>query len=166
MTFSAPIGSSARSGHESPMCLMLYIATAEALPVTASADLRVETVDGARRGVEQWFSHPAVRFIGAHTGCSCGFPSVAAESPVEYFEGMTLGSDDRLADLRSVRALLALLRLAAGRGDRVELYPVADGEESHLPKGVIDWQLDALDPERLFFNERFMHVVKNELPTA
>jgi hypothetical protein len=26
---------------------------------------------------------------------------------------------------------------------------------------VIDWQLTALDPDRLFFNERFMHVVQN-----
>jgi len=148
------------------MCLMLYIATAEALPVTASADLRVEAVDDARRGVEQWFSHPAVRFIGAHTGCSCGFPSVIAESPVEYFEGMTLGSDDRDADLRSVRALLALLHHAADRGERVELYPVADGDESKQPKGIIDWQLDVLDPERLFFNERFMYVIHSGRPTA
>ena len=33
-------------------------------------------------------------------------------------------------------------------------------------KGIIDWQLEALDPERLFFNERFMHVVHNGRPTA
>ena len=43
----------------------------------------------------------------------------------------------------------------------MELYPVADGDESKPPKGVIDWQLTALDPDRLFFNERFMHVVQN-----
>ena len=47
------------------------------------------------------------------------------------------------------------------RRSRVELYPVADGDESKPPKGVIDWQLTALDPDRLFFNERFMHVVQN-----
>ena len=41
----------------------------------------------------------------------------------------------------------------------MELYPVADGDESQAPKGVIEWQLNAMDPERLFFNERFMHVV-------
>jgi hypothetical protein len=29
------------------------------------------------------------------------------------------------------------------------------------PKGVIDWQFDGLDPERLFFNEQCMHVVHN-----
>ena len=88
------------------MCLMLYVGTAAALPLISSADLRVENVDEARQGVKQWFSSPAVRFVGAHTGCSCGFPSVIAESPIVYYEGMPLQSDDRVADLRSVRALL------------------------------------------------------------
>ena len=31
-----------------------------------------------REAVIQWFTLPTVRFIGAHTGCSCGFPSVIA----------------------------------------------------------------------------------------
>jgi len=141
------------------MCLMLYLGTAEECPLTSSADLSVEKVDEARQAVKQWFSQPAVRFVGAHTGCSCGFPSVIAESPLEYFEGMTLQSDDRAADLRSVRALVELIGQAATRSERVELYPVADGEESRKPKGIIDWQLEALDPERLFFNEQFLHVV-------
>jgi hypothetical protein len=35
---------------------------------------------------------------------------VIAEEPIEYFEGMPLGGDDREADLASVRALLALAR--------------------------------------------------------
>jgi hypothetical protein len=39
-----------------------------------------------------------------HTGCGCGSPSVIAESPVEYYDGLSLDSDDRAADLRSVRA--------------------------------------------------------------
>jgi hypothetical protein len=35
---------------------------------------------------------PHVRFIGAHTGCSCGFPSVIAEEPFEYYEGRSVRS--------------------------------------------------------------------------
>ena len=143
------------------MCLMLYIGTGQELPLLSSRDLKVEHVDPARKAVSQWFSQPVVQFVGAHTGCSCGFPSVIADSPVEYYEGMPLHSDDRLADLRSVRALIELLGRAMARGSRVELYPVADGDESKPPKGVIDWQLRAFDPDRLFFNERFMHVVQN-----
>jgi hypothetical protein len=141
------------------MCLMLYIATVEEIPLLSSADLNIENVDATRQDVKQWFSLPAVRFVGAHTGCSCGFPSVIAESPIEYYEGMSLQSDDRTADLRSVRALIELVGHAAVHSERVELYPVADGEESTPPKGVIEWHLRSLDPERLFFNERFMHVV-------
>ena len=145
------------------MCLMLYIATAEELPLASSAHLTVESVDAARQDVKQWFSDPAVRFVGAHTGCSCGFPSVIAESPIEYYEGMSLHSDDRVADLRSVRALIELVGQVLARSERVELYPVADGDESKAPKGVIEWQVRSLDPERLFFNEGFMHVVHNRV---
>ena len=141
------------------MCVMLYIGTARELPLESSPALTVERVADSRRAVEQWFSHPRVRFVGAHTGCSCGFPSVTADVPIEYFDGMRLESDDRAADLRSVRALLALIDAAASSFEPVELYPVADGEESAAPKGVVEWHFDALDPERLFFNERFMHVV-------
>jgi hypothetical protein len=143
------------------MCLMLYLGTAEELPVAASADLRVERLSPDRQAVRQWFSQPAVQFVGAHTGCSCGFPSVIAEAPIEYYDGMPLASDDRDADLRSVRALVDLIRHALGRFDCVELYPVADGEESAPPRGVIEWRLGALDPERLFFNERFLHIVRS-----
>lgn len=62
------------------MCLMLYIGTAEAQPVESSKDLTVENVEASRRSVVQWFSQPVVRFVGAHTGCSCGFPSIISES--------------------------------------------------------------------------------------
>jgi hypothetical protein len=141
------------------MCLMLYIGTACELPLGSTPDLRVESVDASRAVVTRWFSHPAVRFVGAHTGCSCGFPSVIADTPLEFYEGMPLDSDTRAADLRSVAALLDLLRVAGTATDRIELYPVADGEESHPPRGRIDWQLEALAPDRFFFNERFMHVV-------
>jgi hypothetical protein len=58
---------------------MLYVATADELPLASSPDLTIEAVDDARRAVTQWFSHPNVRFVGAHTRCSCGFPSVIAE---------------------------------------------------------------------------------------
>lgn len=145
------------------MCLMLYIGTARELPLASSPALTVEQVADSRRVVTGWFAHPCVRFVGAHTGCSCGFPSVTADVPIEYFDGMPLVSDDRAADLQSVRALIALIDAAASASERVELYPVADGEEAATPRGVIEWRFDSLDPETLFFNERFMHVVYKHL---
>ena len=148
------------------MCLMLYIGTPTELELTSSADLRIEVVAEPRDRVKQWFSHHAVRFLGAHTGCSCGFPSVIGESPVHYYDGMPLQSDDRQADLRSVRALIALLGRAVNDTAFAELYPVADGDESEPPKGLIEWPVDSLDPDKLFFNERFMHVVHSRKPAG
>jgi hypothetical protein len=139
---------------------MLYIGTRAELPLHSSTDLKIENVDAARETVKRWFSHPSVRFVGAHTGCSCGFPSVIAESPIEYYEGMPLGGDDREADLRSVRALVEMLGRVLGDSEFAELYPVPDGDQSEAPKGVIEWQLSNVVTERLFFNERFMHVVR------
>jgi hypothetical protein len=138
---------------------MLYIGTAEELPLSSSPDMSIEDVDEARRAVTQWFSQSHVRFIIAHGSCSCGFPSVVAESPIEYYEGMSIDSRDP-ADRRSVDALLQLLRQLVARSGSVELYPVWNGEESLSPKGSIDWQFDGLIPERFFFNERFMHIVR------
>ena len=96
---------------------------------------------------------------GAHTGCSCGFPSVIAEEPIDYFEGIFRNADDREADLRSVRSLLALVRDHVVATGEVQLYPVCDGEEDMAPKGEIERRLDTLDPETFFFNERFLYRV-------
>jgi len=142
------------------MCLMLYIGTREALPERETPDLSVEPVEDARRDVFQWFTQPVVQFVGAHTGCSCGFPSVVAESVIEYYDGMWEASPDRADDLRSVSALLQLLRAALDAGEPVELYPVWDGEEGKAPKGVVQWSLEQLGPETFFFTEQFMHVVR------
>jgi hypothetical protein len=148
------------------MCLMLYIGSREALPERSTAELSVEPVEEARREVAQWFSQPAVQFVGAHTRCSCGFPSIVAESVIEYYEGMWADSGDRADDLRSVSALIGLLRGVLGAGQTVELYPVWDGEEGKVPKGVIHWALEELDPERFFFTERFIHVVRHNHEAA
>ena len=69
------------------MCLMLYLATQSDLPPRTSPELSVEEVEPSREAVRQWFSRPIVRVIGAHTGCSCGFPHVVAEEPIEYWDG-------------------------------------------------------------------------------
>jgi hypothetical protein len=142
------------------MCLMLYIGTASEIPLRSSPDLSVENVDEARQSVRQWFSRPVVQFLGAHTGCSCGFPSVIAEHPVSYYEGMPLQSTDRAADLRSVRALIELLGQVVKPDEPVELLPIGDGNQAMAPKGVIECQLDGLDPERFFLNEGFIHLIR------
>jgi hypothetical protein len=140
------------------MCLMLYVATAADLPAWTTPDLTVEEVDEARAVVRRWFSLPTVRFVGAHTGCSCGFPHVIAEEAIEYFDAMFAAEKERTADVRSVRSLIALIRQLVEQGQPVELYPVWDGDEDKPPKGKVEWHVESLAPDQFFFNERFMHV--------
>src|SRR5918992_1354198 len=126
------------------MCLMLYMATQGDVAVRTSPELGVEEVEPSREAVRQWFSLPVVRFIGAHTACSCGFPHVIAEEPIEYWEGMFDGQD-REDDLKSVDSLLALVREHVTATGEVQLYPVSDGEEGKPPKGVINLVVEALN---------------------
>ena len=142
------------------MCLMLYMATRGDIPVRSSPELGVEAVEPSREAVRQWFSLPVVRFIGAHTGCSCGFPYVVAEEPIEYWEGM-FDDRGREADLRSVESLLVLVREHVTATGEVQLYPVWAGEEDKPPKGVIDLGLAALNSETFFFNEQFFYRVSS-----
>jgi hypothetical protein len=88
------------------MCLMLYLATQRDQPLRNSPELSVEEIEGSREVVRQWFSLPTVRFVGAHTGCSCGFPSVMAEEPVEYFDGMFHDDENRKAEPRGVQGVV------------------------------------------------------------
>jgi hypothetical protein len=139
------------------MCLMLYLATLDEQPLRRSPELSVEEVEPSREAVRQWFSLPTVRFIGAHTGCSCGFPSVIAAEPVEYFDGMF--DDDREVDLTSVDSLLVIVREHVTATGEVQLYPVWDGEEGNPPKGVISVGLDSLNRETFFLNQQFFYRV-------
>jgi hypothetical protein len=147
------------------MCLMLYLGTTDEQPLLASPDLKVAAIDARREAVRQWFSLPIVRFIGSHSGCSCGFPSVNATEVVEYYDGMFQDGDDREADKRSVRALLEIVRMHAAADD-VEMYPVWDGDEQLPPKGTIRLAADTLDVDTFFFNERFLHRVTLRSPRS
>ena len=138
------------------MCLMLYVATSAELATSESPLLRVEPVSADGETVRQVFSLPHVRFVGAHTGCSCGFPHIASEEPVEYFEAMFPDDRDE-KDFESVRALLDLIRPHVSTG--VEMYPVWNGEEALPPKGTIDWRFEELTVEQFFFIERFLYRV-------
>jgi len=145
------------------MCLMLYLGTQGDLPLRAGPELAIEEVETSRAAVRQWFSLPTVRFIGAHTGCSCGFPHVVmAEEPGVHWDGLFEPGDERNAELESVRALLAIIREHVTAFGGVELYPVWDGNEHLTPKGAIEWSLESLDPEMLLLTEQFFHRVIRE----
>jgi len=140
-----------------PVCLMLYLAAASDVPMIDTPQLTVEEVEAERSVVRQWLSLPAVRFVGAHTGCSCGFPSVAAETPVEYHEGMFDSAEDRTDDLASVRALLDLVATTLVSNPTVELLAVWAGDEWEPPVGTIDVQFREIEAEKFFFTEHFLY---------
>lgn len=142
------------------MCLMLYVATTGDQPYVESDLLNVEDVDPSRMAVRQWLTLPVVRFVGAHTGCSCGFRSVEATEPLEYDERM-FHEDERTAetDRASLSALMAMARSFAERDGAVELLAVWDGDEAEPPLGTIDKAVSELQPETWFFIERFLYRV-------
>lgn len=139
------------------MCLMLYLATATEQPILASSDLTIEPIDPQTKSVRQVFTLPFVRFVGAHTRCSCGFPYVIAEEPFEYYDGMFADDEDRDADLASLRALLAIVTEHVKASGTTELYPVWNLEETLPTKGLITIGVNELAPGRFFFIERFLY---------
>lgn len=144
------------------MCLALYLGTASEQPLLDSADLGVEAVDARRASVWQWFTLPQIRFVRAHGTCGCGFPHLISDTTLEWEEWLApvlAQSDDREADLRSVRAVIELIGRHVRETGLVELYPVADGSEHLAPKGTIELTLDTLVAERFFFTEQFLHRV-------
>src|SRR5262245_11582393 len=111
------------------MCVVLYVGSAGGLREQTTADLTVRSADRSGLGVAKWFAHPVIQVIGAHTGCSCGFPSVISKTPIEFYEGLWDETEDRAADLRSVAALIQLLRRELAPGRTAELFPVWSGDE-------------------------------------
>jgi hypothetical protein len=143
------------------MCLMLYAASAAAMPLRTSELLSVAEVQPEREAIRKWFSFPTVRFIAARQGCSCGFPSIISDEPVEYFEGMFDGADeeDRAKDLQSVRALFAFIEECLIESPTVELYPKYAEQEPRPPRGVVELQCELLRPETFVFTEEFLYRV-------
>ena len=143
------------------MCLTLFLGTHTEQPDLESTPLRVERVASDAEQVRQWFSLPHVCFVGAHTGCSCGFPHVVAEEPIEYWEGMFDESEERQNNRRSLQALLDLIRPHVRESGFVELYPVWNGEEALPPKGRVSLTLEAITADAFVFTERFLCEVRS-----
>jgi hypothetical protein len=144
------------------MCLMLYIATTGDQPCFESDLLNVEDVEPRRDAVRQWLTLPVIRFVGAHTGCSCGFRHITANEPIEYYEGMFAYEserDDATQARASLSALMAMIRAFVERDGAIELLPTWNGDEGEPPLGTIDKTVGELQPETWFFIERFLYRV-------
>ena len=143
------------------MCLTVYLGTSVEPPLVATPDITVKRVSPDAEPVRQWFSLPHVCFVGAHTGCSCGFPYVVAEEPIDYWEGMFDESEDRQNDRRSLQALLDLMQPHVLESGVVQLYPIWNGEETLPPKGTVRLTLESITADAFVFTERYLYEVRS-----
>lgn len=100
--------------------MAVFIAAAEPLPFIswnhASPAFHLQALSSAEDGVRARFAKRHVYFLGAHTGCSCGFNYGLRE--VRRAEDQA----EEIASQASVAALRAYLRDAVERQGEVELF--------------------------------------------
>ena len=112
------------------MCRYLYLASDRALPLIKWEETRptfnVDALHDYDLGVLKQFSKPNVVFLGAHTGCSCGF-AYDSEPPE---------SEDELKEDRdareSVRLLVEYLR-EQGKESSLEMFACWNGDQGEAP---------------------------------
>ena len=145
------------------MCLMLYLGSRKPLPLRRSEYLSIEPVSKAAEVVRDHVRREYVYFAGSYSGCSCGFPSVVAESAIDYFEGVFDDtSADREKDLASVRELMTVIDEALGGQPDCVLFPVWNGSEGAAPKGDVRWDRNTMSTERFLLTEQFRYTIVRE----
>lgn len=135
--------------------MAVFIAAAEPLPFIrwneAAPGFHLQALSEADAGVRACFTKPHVYFLGAHTGCSCGFNYGLREVKREEDHA------EDVASQASVAALRAYLRDAVTSQGEVELFTSWEtdwhGEPDERLQVTPDWfSGDTFEmPERTFF---------------
>jgi hypothetical protein len=138
------------------MCMAVFIAAAEPLPFVpwnpAAPAFHLQALTEAEDGVRVRFTKPHVYFLGAHTGCSCGFNYGLRE--VRRAEDQA----EEVASQASVAALREYLRDAVERHGAVEVLTSWEEDWSNEPEQRLritpDWfGGDSFSmPERVLFS--------------
>jgi hypothetical protein len=144
------------------MCMALYVAAAEPLPIVgwneSKPAFNVQELSDSEQIVRRHFTKPHVYYLGAHTGCSCGFAFGQLESTSAEDEA------EETAGRASVAALQKYLRDAVQRTGEVELYSCWEGDQGHVPEQNIDITPESFAgdafrfPEKAFFRVRSLAV--------
>ena len=95
------------------MCVAVYVASDNPLPSVESDYLHVRPISGVEEQVVTHFSKPFAHFIGASTGCACGF-YYAEENDPDWEKSM-----DELIELLAENAV----------GEDLEFYVCWYGDE-------------------------------------
>lgn len=121
------------------MCRYLYLASDKELPLIKWEESRpafnVDELHDYDLDVLKQFSKPHVVFLGAHTGCSCGF-GFDSETPADMDEAR----EDRDAR-ESVRLLVQYLREQAEESS-LEMFSCWNGDQGETPTETLSVQTE------------------------
>jgi hypothetical protein len=134
------------------------------MPAIDGEFLVVKKIDEEEKEmVRQWHSKPEVHFVGSHTGCGCGFPSVVVRGPIDYSEALELfeENDDRQKDITSLAELRDFIQAHVAQGEVVQLYSVWYNTD-RAPLGVVRLGLQNMEPEKFIFVEGYVYEITAE----
>lgn len=139
------------------MCLAVYVAGSEVLPLVAwdrhAPAFYVEEVRARDRVVCRQFTLPHVYYVGSHMGCACGF-----------FRGGEVGEELDQAQ-EDYRRLAEYLREAQKQGADLELFTCWEGDQGRSPgyrETLTPTNLEDADYEFKYNEEFFAKIVRGE----
>jgi hypothetical protein len=130
------------------MCMAVYIASNVPLPLVAwnkdQPGFFVAELHPERESVRVQFSKPYVYYVGAHSGCGCGF--AYGRNP-EYEE-------DIEENRGSVTRLSQYLTKAAEQNETIELFACWEGDQAEEPVKRRKATPSDIGGESFWFEER------------
>lgn len=143
------------------MCMALFLATDEPAPLVrwdpASPGFHIAELTEREEPVRGRFSKPHVRFVGAHTRCSCGYRLLNLQPdgghlPMEY--AVVEEPEKSAADHC---ALAAYLRERLAEQESVELYACWDGDWAEQAVARQEATPSEIGDDDFFFLERVFY---------
>jgi hypothetical protein len=104
--------------------------------------------------VREYFSKPSIRFLGAHTGCSCGF-TYAVNATEET-------SDETPPSARSVAELRSYLAELLDEVGELELFACWEGDQDQPPESDAQVSLEHFAGDSFEFTERQLLLVRRQ----
>lgn len=144
------------------MCLMMYLGSEILLPERDTAFLQVLTPHESELAVREYFDEPYVYFVGAHTGCSCGFPYEFGDpaSDVRCHDPIGAGT----YDISSAVALLELFDECLRGASVCTVICMPTGAESEPPTRELSWSRSDLEADTLMLQPGCRYRIKKGVP--
>ncbi|MEO8481008.1 MAG: hypothetical protein ABI634_02290 [Acidobacteriota bacterium] len=134
--------------------MAVFIAAAEPLPFVAWSEaapgFHLQAISEAEDGVRSRFTKPHVYYLGAHTGCSCGF---------NYGLRDVNGAEDQVEEVASQASVAALrdyVRQAVAIQSEVELFASWEEDWIHEPEQRLRITPDWFGGERFAMPEKVL----------